>query len=462
MDTEVFQGVHEEQKAAEGEATGTGAVCFRVAFHTLGCKVNFFDTGAMTALVAGRYRVVEGFDADALVLNTCAVTQAAWVDARKILRRFRRHNLQGKVVLTGCYAQIAPQEAAALKGVDWVLGTRDRNRLGEVLDTLLAGPPQQSWPTVTVSDVFAVREMEPLFLPRSPGRTRGFLRVQTGCNYRCTFCVIPMARGNSVSVDFEGALAQAARLIEAGHGEICPTGIHVADYGKDLRPRRSFTELLHALLELPGLRRLRLSSLDPHEVNDELLELVCQHPLMARHLHVAVQSADEDVLKAMKRRHSAADFEKLVLAVQRLNPQVAVGTDLITGFPTETEEQHRRTVDCLSRLPLAYFHVFPYSTRPGTAAAALEALGPGVVQARAAELRRLGEKKREGFAQALLGQRVQVLAEKPDEATGNSRGWTSQYVRAVFAPGVRPRPGDMVSALVTAAQAGQVHVVPAG
>lgn len=401
----------------------------KVAFKTLGCKVNLYDTHAMQGSLGPDQTAVPEDEAEVLVVNSCAVTHEAWREARQAIRRFKRLQPEGRVVLTGCYAQIQPEESGALPEVDWVLGTRERSRLPEVLASLQTGKPVN--PHLEVGDVMADRVHEPLTIPKSYGRTRGTLRVQTGCNYRCSFCVIPLARGNSVSVPLGEVLDEARRLIDAGHQELCPVGIHVADYGKDLKPRDSFLALVDGLLALPGLGRLRLSSIDPHEVDEALLERVAHHPKMAPHLHVAVQSMSDAVLKAMKRRHDAASFAWAMNRLREMNPKVGVGTDVISGFPTETEEDHQETMSRLKDLGLSYLHVFPYSTRPGTAASALKPLHGQVVKDRSKALRDLGQTLKENFAERLVGAEVKVLVEAWKKSPGSPTvGWTGEYVRA--------------------------------
>ncbi len=429
-----------------------------VAFQTLGCKVNFFDTDAMVTGLDGGFTVAEPEQADALVVNTCAVTHNAWTEARRMVRRYKRHNPQGRVIVTGCYAQVAPKEAAGLTEVDWVLGTRDRNKLADVLRQLEGGVGGTQ---VTVTDVLAQRATEDLSIPQSRGRTRGFLRVQTGCNYRCTFCIIPYARGNSVSVPLEQVLEQAHRLVAAGHRELVPVGIHIADYGKDLKPRTTMATLLHALFAIDGVERVRLSSIDPHEVDDELIDLVTFHPKMARHLHVAVQAGNDRVLKAMKRRHGTVEFREKLEKIAALNPRVGVGTDIIAGFPTETCEEHAATADLIRSVPLSYLHVFPYSPRSGTPAADMLPTKPHLIRQRSEELRAISEAHKERFAASLVGQTVRVLLEEAtDKTTGRPTGLCSEYVRVLLPTTLGAGQGEFIDALVTETRGADVLAVP--
>lgn len=381
--------------------------------QTLGCRLNQAETDSIgAALEAAGHDVAAGpAEADVFLLNSCTITHQADADARRVIRRALRANPNLRVVVTGCYANAEPEAVAALPGVDAVVGNADKASLTAVVDGL-AAPRTGGEALVEIRRLPkrpAVTDL-PAALPR--GRTRALLKVQDGCNYRCAFCIVPSVRGGSRSLPVETAVAQMQALIEGGAREIVLTGIHLGTYGRDLRPRRTLVDLVVALLDGIGPARLRLSSLDPHEVDDRLIELLAtKTPSLCRHLHLPVQSGDEDVLRAMRRGHTAEDFERLCERLLDAVPGISIGTDVIVGFPQESDEAFARTEAVLSRFPLAYHHVFTYSERRGTAAAQMSGSVPSSVRsARNRVLRTLSATQAEAFARASVGERPDVIA----------------------------------------------------
>jgi threonylcarbamoyladenosine tRNA methylthiotransferase MtaB len=405
-----------------------------VAFATLGCKLNQSDTTELEALLEGRgFRTVP-FDtpAQVYIINTCTVTARADASGRQTIRRAVARNPAAVVVVTGCYAQTSPGAAAAIPGVDLVLGTRDRH---ELLD-LLADLRKRVRPLVRVGDVFRPRP-EPVGPPRglAPGLTRAFVKVQDGCQHRCAFCIVPFARGDSRSHPPDAIAAEVEALVARGHAEVVLTGVDLGHYGWDLEPRRSLAGLVRRLLDVRGLRRLRLSSILPAYVTPELLEILAGESRVCRHLHVPLQSGADRVLRAMRRPYTAAMYRALVERLAAALPGLGLGTDLIAGFPGESAAEFTETEALVDALPFSYLHVFSYSERRGTEAARLPAarVPPPAVRERTARLRALGERKRTAFRQAHVGRVVEVLVLAERDGRGGALvGLTDNYLEVAF------------------------------
>jgi threonylcarbamoyladenosine tRNA methylthiotransferase MtaB len=415
-------------------ATGVGAAPITVAFATLGCKLNQYDTTELQALLESRgFRTVP-FDAPAqlYVINTCTVTARADVSDRQAIRRAVTRNPDALVVVTGCYAQTNPEAVAGIPGVDLVLGTRDRHALPDLLD----GLKKRVRPLVRVGDVFE-RRPEPVVPLRrfAPGLTRAFVKVQDGCQHRCSFCIVPFARGGSRSQAPEVVVGQLEALVGAGYAEVVLTGVDLGHYGWDLVPRWSLAGLVRRLLDVRGLRRLRLSSILPAYFTPELSETIVGERRVCRHLHVPLQSGADRVLRAMRRPYTVRMYRGLVERLAAALPGLGLGTDLITGFPGETAAEFAETEALVESLPFSYLHVFSYSDRRGTEAARLAAsrVAPEEIRRRTASLRRLGARKQLAFRQAHVGQTVEVLVleHKPRER-GVLVGLADNYLEVAF------------------------------
>jgi len=397
----------------------------RVAIATLGCKVNQYDSAVIDRLVAERgWRTVDFEDvADAYVVNTCTVTDRADGDARKLARKARRTNPGSRVILTGCYAQTSPDEIARLDYVDYVVG------LGRLPDLLRAVEGELT-ERVAVSDLRRATEVATLGIESFPGRTRAFVKVQEGCNLFCTYCIIPIARGRSRSVPPRAVLEEIDRLEARGYREIVLTGVHLGGYGRDLDERFDLAFLLEALAEHAPRLRIRLSSIDPPEITPRLLDVVAGNPLFCRHFHVPLQAGDDGVLDRMHRVYSASEAARAIALLRERIPDVCVGTDVITGFPGETDAEFTRGRDYLADVGLDYLHVFPYSQRRSTSAAKRwTPLPREVVTVRAAALRALDRRLRTAFRERFLGRTLSVLFETSrDRATGQLRGYSDNYV----------------------------------
>ena len=377
----------------------------KAAITTFGCRLNQFDSDAIERqLVERGYDIVASpKDADVHIINSCTITHAADGDAKKALRRSVREAPQTPVALTGCYATGAPEEAKTLEGVSWVIGNASKANLVGALEQQPGHDPDVDLGEFKRKAKRA--RLEPNLHPR---RTRAYLKIQDGCNYRCSFCIVPQVRGPSESIEIPTLLRQTQELVAAGAQEIVLTGVHLGTYGRDLSPKQTLATLLRALLPHLGSARVRMGSVDPHEVDDELIDVMANHQdKICRYLHLPIQSGDDGVLKRMRRGHTADDMRNLVPKLVERIPGIGLGTDIIAGFPGESDEAFQNTVDLLDSLPLSYFHVFPYSKRQNTAATSMDNHIPEAVKkARCKILRDLSEKKHAQFRAHQQGQAV--------------------------------------------------------
>jgi len=382
----------------------------RVAFATHGCRLNQFESDALEQMARAAGHTVVDADAapELVVVNTCTITHEADADARQHVRKAARAG--AKVVVTGCWATAAPGEAAALPGVALVVGNREKERLVELLSGTCTEehvPEKIHVAPVDLARRVRVARLRPAADPR---RSRAYLKIQDGCDYRCSFCVVPQVRGRSASVPPDEVRAQLQELVAAGVPEIVLTGVHLGIYGRDLRPRASLSRLIDELLPHLGPSRLRLGSVDPHEVDERLVTLLGSEPRLCRYLHLPVQSGDDDTLRRMRRAHTAADLRALVPRLAAEVPGIGVGTDVIVGFPGESDEAFTATHALLAALPLAYLHVFSYSPRAGTDAACLSGqVAPEVKQRRGAALRALSADKQRAFAAGQVGRTMAAV-----------------------------------------------------
>lgn len=401
----------------------------RVAFSTLGCRLNQFETDALERMLREEgYRIVNfSEEADLYIINTCTITHEADADSRQTIRRAIRRNPRALVVVTGCYANAAPQVLASIPGVDLILGNAEKARLLDYLQGLAKGGPQ-----VAVGEFQKRPPFIPLRPSTDPRRSRAYLKIQDGCNYRCAFCIVPQVRGRSRSLPVKMVLEQLEELIQAGLPEIVLTGIHLGTYGWDLSPPISLAKLVEAMLPRLGGARLRFSSLDPHEVHDDLIAFMKAHPdRICRHLHLPVQSGDPRILRLMRRAHTVEDFRRLVLRLVEEIPGIAIGSDVIVGFPQEGEEEFENTYRLLEGLPIAYLHVFSYSRRVGTEAWAMPGQVPEPVKAkRSKALRALSARKAMAFRRRFVGQALPVVVfSERDTQTGSLVGVSDNYIK---------------------------------
>ncbi len=402
----------------------------RVAIATLGCKVNQADSAAIAEAIEGRGFSLVPFDqeADIYIVNTCTVTARTDYQSRQLVRRAARLNPAAAVVATGCYAQVAPESLRGLPGVVLVAGTAEKSRIPEMIAGLDLTRPGG----VFVGDLSSARTFARPGAIRFAGHTRAFLKVQEGCDARCRYCIVPRARGPSRSLPLPEALAKLKELGEAGYRETVLTGIHLGAYGRDLEPPTNLPLLLAAAEQQGGIERLRLSSVEPREVTEDLIALMRRSRIFCRHLHIPLQSGDDEILRRMGRDYDAAFYGALLSAVAAAVPDIALGADVMAGFPGETPAQFAGTCEFLRESPLAYLHVFPYSDRPGTEASRMDGKVDAAEKKRRAQiLREIGQQKRRVFAERFLGCELSVLIEGRN-AGGYVRGFSGNYIPVVL------------------------------
>ena len=396
---------------------------------TLGCRLNAFESEVM------RIRAEQAGLGDTVIFNTCAVTSEAERQARQQIRKLRRENPDTRIIVSGCAAQIAPEKFAAMPEVDQVLGNEEKLKLESYL-------PAQAQEKILVSDIMQATEIAGHLISGFESRSRAFVQIQQGCDHRCTFCIIPFGRGNSRSVPLDHIVEQVKQLTSQGYQEVVFTGVDISSYGGDLPASPSLGQMTRSLLAAaPELQRLRLSSLDPAVIDDELLDLIATEPRLMPHLHLSVQAGSDLILKRMKRRHNRQDVIDLCARLRNLRPDVVFGADLITGFPTESEAMFEDTLQLVDEAVLTYLHVFPYSPRPETPAAEMPQIEEKIRKARAAQLRRKGEQTKAVYFGKLPGQTAKILVER------NSQGYTETYAPVRLNQDFRQ--GSIVSALIT-------------
>jgi threonylcarbamoyladenosine tRNA methylthiotransferase MtaB len=383
-----------------------------------GCRASQSEGGAIEQelLDASAQRAGSPFAADVVIVNTCTVTEEADRDARQMIRRIAARNPEARVIVTGCYAQRVPEELAALPRVSHVVGNSHKSLVAK----LALQPPADfdGRAEIFCSDIFLEDELRPESHFGSCGRTRAVVKVQDGCNANCSFCIIPSVRGRSRSLDPGAVMREVSALVERGFKEVVFSGIHLGTYGRDLDTKTSLYQLILNVLEhVPALERLRLSSIEPLEVTPEIVDLVASKPQLAHHFHVPLQSGSRRVLREMRRPYQPEYYSHLVRSIREKVPTAAIGADVMVGFPGETDEEFTETFRLIEDAPLTYLHVFPYSMRPGTPAATLEAQVPErVSQFRGKALRRLIARKNEEFRQSMIGRTLDVLVLQPEEA----------------------------------------------
>ena len=400
-----------------------------VAFITLGCKVNQTETDAMAGLFRHQgYEVVEPDErADVYVVNTCSVTHLGERKSRQMVRRATRLNPQAVVAVTGCFAQVSPADAAAIEGVSVVIGTSDRHRIVDFVEAAR----QERCPVFAVGDIMNEREFEDIPLQGTSDRTRAFLKIQDGCDNYCTYCIIPYARGHLRSRPLESIARETRNLAAAGFREIVLTGINLGAYGRE-DGRHNLADAVRTVLAETRIARVRLSSTESLEISAELIDIMAEEPRMCPHLHLPLQSGEDSILAAMHRPYTTADYARLLDRLRSRAPELAVTTDMIAGFPGETPELFAKTLNFAEAMQFAKIHVFPYSRRSGTPAAAfLQQVGDAEKKRRAAELIALSDRSGERVRRRFIGRVMPVLIEKVEQ--GLAEGLTPNYQRVVFA-----------------------------
>lgn len=400
---------------------------------TFGCRLNTYESEVM------RKHAVDAGLNDAIIINTCAVTKEAERQARQAIRRARKKNPDAQIIVTGCASQINPDLYGAMPEVNRVIG----NDLKLKRDTW----GLETEDKVIVNDIMAVEETASHLVDGFDGRARAFLQVQNGCDHRCTFCIIPYGRGNSRSVPI-GVIAENVRhLVAQGYNEVVMTGVDVTSYGSDLPGQPTLGQMIRRVLALvPELPRVRLSSLDPVEIDDDLWTLIAEEKRFMPHLHLSLQAGDDMILKRMKRRHLRQDVIDVCKKARELRPDIVFGADIIAGFPTETDDMFKNTVDIVNQCDLTFLHVFPYSEREGTPAAKMPQVDPAKRKDRAKQLRDLGDKQMEKFVAAQIGRITTAVIEQ------NGHGRTEHF--AEVALDKECNAGDIVSVKIEACDSG--------
>lgn len=420
----------------------------KAAFYTLGCKVNQQDSEALAGIFkdAG-YTVVDFKEiADVYVINTCTVTHLGDRKSRQMIRKAIKENKEAKVVVTGCYAQTSPGEVLAIPGVDLIIGTRDRHNIVQLVEEL----EEKSEPVNLVADIMAAREFEDLPVP-SDSRTRAFIKVQEGCNQFCTYCIVPYARGPIRSRPIDKVVDEVTKLVETGFKEVVLTGTHTGMYGRDLAKLDmngiTLAKLVRALVQIDGLERLRISSVDPNDFTDELVKILVESPVVCPHFHIPLQSGDDQILTRMRRPYTTADYVSLIAKLRQKSQEVAFTTDVMVGFPGETREQFENTVKIIKQVGFSDLHVFKYSPRKGTPAAEfLDQVEAEIKEERSQQLLTLTKDLQEKYCSAFINEVRKVLVEKIWQPEKGNRafelevhsnqvlweGLTDNYIRVIF------------------------------
>jgi len=401
----------------------------KVAFYTLGCKLNFAETSTIARSFEEEGYIRVDFDdpADIYVINTCSVTENADKQFKQIVRKALKTNPKAFLAAVGCYAQLKPEELASVDGVDLVLGAKEKFNITQYIDDLTKN-------NEGVVHSCEIAETDFYVGSYSIGdRTRAFLKVQDGCDYKCTYCTIPMARGISRSDTIENILSNAKKISDKGIKEIVLTGVNIGDYGKgefgNKKHEHTFLELVQALDKVEGIERLRISSIEPNLIKDETIDFIAQSNSFVPHFHIPLQSGSNEILKKMKRRYLRELYVSRVAKIREVMPDACIGVDVIVGFPGETDEHFLETYHFLNELDISYLHVFTYSERDNTEAVLMDGVVPDAVRAKRSKmLRGLSAKKRNAFYESQLGKEKTVLFES-DNKQGYIHGFTENYVK---------------------------------
>jgi threonylcarbamoyladenosine tRNA methylthiotransferase MtaB len=389
-----------------------------VSFHTLGCRLNMSETGSIAQGFVDRGYKVVGFgeSSDVTFLNTCTVTDGADSTCRNLIRKAYNSNPEGKVVVAGCYAQMEAEKIKKMQGVDLILGTHEKYKVFEYLDDdedvqVRIDKSNEFWGASTTE---------------ADSHTRAFLKIQDGCNYVCSFCIIPFARGRSRTITVDNAINEAKKLVDKGFKEVILTGVNIGEY--ESTSGEKLVDLVKGVIEVDGLERLRLSSVEPNTITPELLQVLKDSGKYQDHFHIPMQSGCDDILTSMRRKYDVAFYKKTIALVKSYFPDASIGADIIVGYPGETDEQFMETFNLAKDLPLTHFHVFPYSKRKNTTAAKVDNHIQGnLKKERVKTLINLGEEKLSEFTQKMLGRESEVLFER--EKDGYFHGYTSNYIK---------------------------------
>jgi threonylcarbamoyladenosine tRNA methylthiotransferase MtaB len=403
--------------------------CLRFTIATLGCKVNQYESDAIAQRLKDLGCVPADAEnpADLCIINTCSVTGKAAMQSRQAVRQFIRSNPRAQIVVTGCYAQTEPDELKKIDGVHRIIGHGDKHHIPDIV---LSDEKAAFSPAIIRMDILSESHFKHIPVTVSGNRTRPVLKIQDGCNAFCTYCIVPYARGKSRSMPSESVLTNIRCLKDAGFHEVVLSGVHLGAYGFDFSPQTRLTDLLVRIRDANAIDRVRLSSIEPNELTQDIIDLVAESKIFCHHFHVPLQSGDDRILEKMHRDYTRSFFEDLIFKIKEKLPGAAIGADILIGFPGETENAFEHTYSLIEKLPVTYLHVFPFSPRPGTPAGKYPQKVPAVtIKARCEKMRRLGNEKKKVFYQSFTGKTVQVLIEgKRGNITGLLKGITSNYI----------------------------------
>ncbi len=402
----------------------------KFSITTLGCKVNQAESEAIAQelLSSDWAAATDCGQAEVCIVNTCTVTQKASMQSRQAIRKAIRSNPKARIIVTGCYAQTAPQEISRIDGVDCLVGHDKKLSISRLIHRI--GNEAPGNPVASLTDIRNSRQFELMPPAISAARTRPFLKIQDGCDAFCTYCIVPYARGRSRSMPLDNVLQSIQQLAEADYREVVLTGIHLGVYGRDLSPGVDLAALLRRIRALNLIDRVRLSSIEPLEFTHEIIQLVAESDMFCRHFHIPLQSGDDRILKKMGRPYSRQVFHDLIVKIKELMPDAAIGADTLIGFPGESDAAFENTYNLIKDMPISYLHVFPYSVRPATPAAEYaHKIPPEIIKDRCEQMRKLGHATRMSFYRGFVGKTMPVLIEtKRDRATGLLKGISSNYL----------------------------------
>ena len=399
----------------------------RVGFHTLGCKVNQYETGAMEKLFENRgYSIVSDTEvADVYVINTCTVTNLSDRKSRQFIRRVKKLNKDAIIAVVGCYAQVSPEEIEDIVFVDVIIGTTERNRIVDLCEMA----KQENKRFNIVKDIRTNKEFEKLEIDNINSKTRAYIKIQDGCNQYCSYCIIPYARGPIRSRDLEDIIEEAGILAGVGFKELVLTGIHVASYGKDLKDL-ALIDVIEKISEIDGIERVRLSSVEPNLIDEDFMERIVKTKKVCDHFHLSLQSGSNTVLKRMNRKYTVEEFKEKTRLIRKFMPTAGLTTDIIVGFPGETDDEFEETIKFIKDIEFSKVHVFKYSTRQGTPAASAKDQINGLIKnERSKILIDLSEKLTEEFNSKLIDRNLEVLFEEQGPEENIYEGYTRNYIR---------------------------------
>lgn len=393
---------------------------------TLGCKVNQYESEAVEEIFQARGYEKKENNADIYVINTCTVTNMSDRKSRQMISRARRDNPEAVIAVMGCYSQVKPEEVAAIEGVDVVLGSRNKEEVVDLCENVLQNKKAID-KVLSFSETKTIEELE---ISNQEAMTRAYMKIQDGCNMYCSYCLIPYARGNIASRDMDSIKEEAKRLAQNGYKEIVLTGIHVASYGKDLRNGTSLIDVIEEVSKTEGIERIRLSSMEPRHITRDFLERMKATGKACDHFHLSLQSGSDDILRAMNRKYDTKIFKEKVDLIREVFPNAGLTTDIIVGFPTETEKNHEETKDFVKEIKFAKTHLFKYSKRDGTKAASMKPEVDGnVKKERLKELEAIEEVNRLNFLKNQIGKTLSVLFESKSDMEGYKSGYSKNYLR---------------------------------